>query len=254
MARTTRTLNPLHFEDLEPHRFEDLVRQLAYSYKRWRSLEATGRLGKDQGLDIRGIETVGPEHDRASDDEELGDTGGSPSELLVDNAREWRIQVKRYKSIRPGQMERIVAESVPDASSPPYGLIIAAACDVSGQTLAAFRRAIAQLGVEEGHVWSKAHLEDLLFRPENDNLLFAYFDISLQLRQRSKVQAIRSNLALKRKLLKALKTDEVQKTRHAPMLIRDVEDEHYPRREEHPRVWRSAERALASSRGEVRGG
>jgi len=46
VARTTRTLNPLHFEDLEPHRFEDLVRQLAYGYTRWRSLEATGRLGK----------------------------------------------------------------------------------------------------------------------------------------------------------------------------------------------------------------
>ena len=26
----TRTLNPLPFDDLEPHRFEDLIRQLAY--------------------------------------------------------------------------------------------------------------------------------------------------------------------------------------------------------------------------------
>lgn len=29
-ARATRTLNSLHFEDLKPHRFEDLVWQLAY--------------------------------------------------------------------------------------------------------------------------------------------------------------------------------------------------------------------------------
>lgn len=27
---TTRTIGPLHFEDLDPKRFEDLVRQLAY--------------------------------------------------------------------------------------------------------------------------------------------------------------------------------------------------------------------------------
>ncbi len=40
---TTRTLNPLHFEDLEPHRFEDMVRQLAYDFRPWRSIEATGR-------------------------------------------------------------------------------------------------------------------------------------------------------------------------------------------------------------------
>ena len=42
MSKTTKTLNPLHFEDLEPHRFEDLVRQLAYDFRNWRSLEPTG--------------------------------------------------------------------------------------------------------------------------------------------------------------------------------------------------------------------
>ena len=55
MAKTTNTLNPLHFEDLEPHRFEDLVRQLAYDFRTWRSLEATGRSGSDEGMDIRGL-------------------------------------------------------------------------------------------------------------------------------------------------------------------------------------------------------
>lgn len=39
---TTKTLNPIHFEDLEPHRFEDLIRQLLYDFKNWKSLEATG--------------------------------------------------------------------------------------------------------------------------------------------------------------------------------------------------------------------
>ena len=37
----SKTINPLHFEDLEPHRFEDLVRQLIYDFKNWQSIEAT---------------------------------------------------------------------------------------------------------------------------------------------------------------------------------------------------------------------
>ena len=37
----TKTLGPLHFEDLEPHRFEDLVRELVYDFKDWQSIGAT---------------------------------------------------------------------------------------------------------------------------------------------------------------------------------------------------------------------
>jgi len=43
MPSVTRTLGPLHFEDLEPKRFEDLVRQLIYDFRPWRALEGTGR-------------------------------------------------------------------------------------------------------------------------------------------------------------------------------------------------------------------
>ncbi len=41
----TKTLRALHFEDLEPHRFEELVRELVYDFKEWQSIEATGRCG-----------------------------------------------------------------------------------------------------------------------------------------------------------------------------------------------------------------
>ena len=40
-GQMTKTLNPLHFEDLEPHRFEDLVRQIIYDFKEWSLLEPT---------------------------------------------------------------------------------------------------------------------------------------------------------------------------------------------------------------------
>ncbi|NYG46218.1 hypothetical protein GGD67_003689 [Bradyrhizobium sp. IAR9] len=49
----TKTTGPLHFEDLEPHRFEDLVRRLLYDFRQWRELEATGRTGSDEGFDAR---------------------------------------------------------------------------------------------------------------------------------------------------------------------------------------------------------
>ena len=47
---TTRTLNPLPFNMLEPKRFEDLVRQLAYDFRHWQMLEATGRIRKRRGI------------------------------------------------------------------------------------------------------------------------------------------------------------------------------------------------------------
>ena len=42
-TRITRTYGPIHFEDLDPHRFEDLIRELIYDYRDWQTIEATGR-------------------------------------------------------------------------------------------------------------------------------------------------------------------------------------------------------------------
>ena len=58
MAKPTRTHNPIHFEDLEPKRFEDLVRELIYDSKDWKTIEATDRGGDDEGFDIRAYERV----------------------------------------------------------------------------------------------------------------------------------------------------------------------------------------------------
>jgi hypothetical protein len=57
MAAVTRTTDPFPFGDLEPKCFEDLVRQLAYDFKPWRRLEATGKSGSDNGFDARGYES-----------------------------------------------------------------------------------------------------------------------------------------------------------------------------------------------------
>ena len=67
----------------------------------------------------------------------------------------------------------------------------------------------------------KAELEDQLFQPKNDHLLFAYFGISLQVRQRTFKTAIRARLSIKRQANKIL-------TPLTPVLIRDASDERYP--------------------------
>jgi hypothetical protein len=222
----TRTINPLHFEDLEPHRFEDLIRQLAYSYRPWRYLEATGRLGKDEGIDIRGIEVI-PFQSELTQVNLESDVEDDFLQPAIEE-REWRVQCKRYKSINPKLMRSIVAETVPEPMRGPYGLIVAAACDVSAQSIAAFHDERLKRGVLEGHLWTKAHLEDLLFRPENDHLLFAYFGISLGAKRRSQLQQIQSMITVKRKLLRALKKDSIQNLHNDNILIRDISDSHYP--------------------------
>src|SRR6266851_2309886 len=95
MARVTRTYGPIHFEDLDPHRFEDLVRELIYDYKDWQSIEATGRGGNDAGFDVRAYERRSGESVRDEEDAEEVDVG------LPMDGNVWMIQGKREHAIGP---------------------------------------------------------------------------------------------------------------------------------------------------------
>lgn len=201
MAKTTRTLNPLHFEDLEPHRFEDLIRQLAYDFRPWKRLEPTGRLGADDGIDIRGVEAVLMDVPETPEVEEEDDRLGSIE-------RTWTIQCKREKSIHPADIKKIIKEAIPEGSQAPYGFILAAACDFSKRTRDTFIIELRDRGVEEFYLWGKADLEDTLFLPKNDHLLFAYFGISLQIRRRSTRTEIRSRLATMRSIRRIFESDK----------------------------------------------
>jgi hypothetical protein len=101
MKTPSRTTNPLHFEDLEPHRFEDLVRQLIYEFKAWKSLEATGRSGSDEGFDVRGFEVVDTISTAESDLEEEKD---EENQDVAPPDRLWLIQCKRERAISPKKL------------------------------------------------------------------------------------------------------------------------------------------------------
>lgn len=212
---TSRTVGPIHFEDLEPKRFEDLVRQLAYDFKNWRRLEATGRAGSDDGFDARGYEIVAS--DEPTDDESEGE--GRP----FSPDRLWLIQCKREKKISPKKLSAYLDQTNLTDSEKLHGLIFVAACDFSKKSRDEFRQKCESLGIQEWHLWGKAELEDQLFLPKNDNLLFAYFGISLSIRQRSRRSAIGQLLTTKRKAHRTLSG-----MLHAYLLLRDASDENYP--------------------------
>lgn len=221
MPNPTKTLNPLPFEHLDPRRFEDLVRQLAYDFRIWRALEATGRSGGDEGYDIRGWE-VRPD----SDTEELNSDAGAPEgSPPLEGDREWLIQCKREKAIGPAKLRNYLDEIGEETLGKLYGLVFSCSCDVSKKSRDIFREACRNAGLSECYIWSRGELEDMLFQPKNDGLLFAYFGISLKIRKRTIKMGLRSRLAIKRKIFNAFGSGQYL---NDLVLLRDPEDDKYP--------------------------
>ncbi len=213
----TKTLNPLPFNDLEPHRFEDLIRQLAYEFRRWKSLEATGRGGADAGVDIRAVEIL-PTQEEPTEEED------APEPTFLE--RLWIFQCKREKSLPPKRIRAVVEESLASLTTPPHGFVLAAACDVSKKARDAFREEMVSRGVEEFYIWAKSELEDMLFQSANDRLLFAYFGIALQPRRRSLSTTLRSEIAKKKQLRTLIGEDDGPEGKL--LLLRDPSDQRYP--------------------------
>lgn len=219
MPKTTRTINPLHFEDLEPHRFEDLIRQLTYDFRDWAQLEATGRAGSDDGFDARAIERVYAINDSV-DEEDVEERSTDPTEERI-----WLVQCKREKTISPAKIKKY-AEDITVNNHNLYGVILAAPCTLSLKARDAFRNMLRSKGIQEIHMWGKAELEDVLFQPRNDHLLFAYFGISLAIRRKTLRTQIRSRLSMKRKAVRIL--GGVGDDSYREVLIRDASDTAYP--------------------------
>jgi hypothetical protein len=200
---------------LEPHRFEDLIRQLLYDFRPWRSLEATGRSGADEGFDARATEIV--------PGEPVERDGGEEEEMDAEvvSERVWLVQCKREKAIGPQKLVGYLDEIAEPTGL--YGIVFAAACDFSKAARDCFREKVRELGFDDAHLWGKAEIEDQLFQPKNDHLLFAYFGVSLQTRRRTLKTEVRAKLATKRKALRVLKGHELQ-----TVLLRDATDDRYP--------------------------
>ncbi len=211
-AKPTRTTNPIHFEDLDPKRFEDLVRELIYDFRDWQTIEATGKGGDDDGFDIRAYE-------RATTTA-IDDDGNEVIRPMDGNL--WMIQCKREKSIPPSKIMKILEDIDPD--NPPYGYILAAATNFSKKSYDTFRDELTKLGVLEFYLWGNATLETELHQPKNDRILFTFFGISNVRRKRSRATEIRYEVTNKNRIMRVLGDNPS----HSWILARDSKDRHYP--------------------------
>lgn len=225
MAKITKTLGPIHFEDLEPHRFEDLVRQLIYDFRDWQNIEATGRSGADDGFDVRAWEKV-----YASDDQNEEEENANQKDQLDGNP--WMIQCKREKEIGPSKVSKIIEESI-NKENLPYGYILVAPANFSKLAYDKFRETLRTKGVQEFYLWGKAHLEDMLYMPKNDRILFAFFGVSLIVRRKYRRTEIRFVVNNKNKLFRIFGDAQNNRDFQHSFLARDIKDAHYPWREKY---------------------
>lgn len=70
-------------------------------------------------------------------------------------------------------------------------------------------------------MWGKGELEDMLYQPKNDDVLFTFFGISKRIRQRYLSAEVRRRLTIKRKAQRLLQN-------YMEVLVRDASDERYP--------------------------
>ena len=234
----TKTLGPFHFEDLEPHRFEDLVRNLLYDFRDWQSLEPTGRSGADDGYDARGWEVIRDQGSRTAQEvTESVDDAESPAT----NVRPWMIQCKRQRELGPSAVKKIVTESI-QGDNPPYGFLLVAPVNFSKRAYDAFRGELRSRGVTEFYLWGKAEIEDMLLLPKNDRILFAFMGVSLVTQRRSKATGVRAFVTMKNKLSRAIADGEFPTETHESVLVRDINDTAYPYAsgdpDAMPRPWR----------------
>ncbi len=219
--KTLRTYGPIHFEDLDPHRFEDLVRELIYDYKDWQSIEATGRSGNDGGFDVRAYEKV-------ETSSQVKDENGDQEEAHPMEGNLWMIQGKREKELGPKRVKEILADI--DSQNPPYGYILAASANFSKNSYDVFREELRRKGVMEFYLWSKAELEDMLHLPKNDRILFTFFGISLVSKRRSRATEIRQVIINKNKLYRTFGDGA---NFYESVLLRDSKDLKYPYKAEY---------------------
>jgi hypothetical protein len=78
------------------------VRQLAYNFRPWRALEATGRAGGDEGYDARGFEITD-----TADIPVIENDGDDETPAQVSDDRLWLVQSKREKTITPAKLKKV---------------------------------------------------------------------------------------------------------------------------------------------------
>ena len=215
----TRTINQIHFEDLDAIRFEELIMAMAYRMRRWEKLDHFGKKGTDDGIDIRAVE------------------------LLENEKRNvYFFQCKRYIKVTNFQLKNIIDDYVTKNNFIPDYYVLAISCSLTKKQIEYFEKYSKENGFKSIMIWTNSIIETMLYSDYQD-LLFAYFGINLTDESNKLMGSIRRNVALKKRMKKDfLKTvgcksrDEIMeriknptlKFNHSEILIRSIYDKAYP--------------------------
>ncbi len=174
----SKTTNPIHFEDLDPKRFEDLCALLVNrSISKWKEFRHYGKAGQDNGIDILGIEILDDQSERT-----------------------WIVQCKRTQRITQSEIKEII-DKVKDTHHDV--LLIVVSCSFSKKLHDYYLKYAKGAGIKEPLYWDKAHLETLLYNRAPD-VLATYFGISPYAETLKKESNIVRNIRLKQKMKRDL--------------------------------------------------
>ena len=215
----TKTIGRLHFDDLEPIRFEELCLSVIYRMRRWLYIDHLGKLGSDGGVDIRACE-----------------------QLENDKKNIHHFQCKRYTKLTKAEMRKIVADYKNKNTEVADYYYLVVGCSLSKVYIDYFRELCDKANFKNVEIWTASVLEAVLYSNYHD-LLFAYFGVNMTSKRNDRIAAIRRNIDLKhrmhRDLLKAssdFSNDERRellyspwkKFKHSRVLIRSIYDTKYP--------------------------
>lgn len=210
----TRTTNRIHFEDMDPLRFEDLALAMVYRASRWIEINHHGRSGSDQGIDIHATE-----------------------EIENNTTRTWFIQCKRYKKISKNELTKVITEATKREGQGPDILLLVLACDVSKTAYDHFIDQAKKANINRAVIWSASILETKLYSEHHD-LLFAYFGISLSAEKRNRIATVKRNIRMKEKMWRDFiaKSYDPNETLKRPykkfssseIIIHSIDDNFYP--------------------------
>ena len=208
----TRTLNRIHFSDLDPLRFEDLCMNLVSRFRNWVQLNHYGRKGADGGIDIKAKEAIG------------------------EATKTWHIQCKRYSTIKKGDLISVV-DSI--KGELPDKLLLIIGCDLRRDLFEFFKDYCLIKGIADADIWTASNLESDLYHKHKD-LLFIYFGIQVNRSHKSNETKVKYNLRMKKKMEKdfidtdwfkknGMSYDPRDRLKYWEAYIRSIDDETYPR-------------------------
>lgn len=151
----TRTINQLHFEDLDPIRFEELILLIVYRMKKWDKLDHFGKRGPDKGIDIRAVEILENEENKT-----------------------YYFQCKRYQKMNNSTIRKIIDDYLVKNDRVPSVYILVISCALTKKQIEYFESYCNDHGFKTVTVWTSSIIEAMLYSKYPD-LLFAFFGINL---------------------------------------------------------------------------